>query len=192
MKQILVTAFEPFGGSNVNTSARVLSLLPERIAGLPVRKRLLPVVFGRAAEEVLEQEASLIFLLGEAGGRDRVTPETRAVNLRRARIPDNAGCQPAQEPCLPGGPEEYRTPVPAAAITARMRQEGWPIALSEDAGTFVCNDTYYLVGVRSPAPAAFIHVPAAPEEARRWADTAARYMTLAAEACLLRTGAAPA
>ena len=71
---ILITGFEPFGGEKINTSAEVLRLLPETIAGAPVRKRLLPVVFGEAAETALGElalqgPAEAVFLLGEAGGR---------------------------------------------------------------------------------------------------------------------------
>ena len=45
VKKILITAFEPFGGSTVNTSAAVLEKLPEEIGGAGVEKVLLPVVF---------------------------------------------------------------------------------------------------------------------------------------------------
>ena len=41
------------------------------------------------------------FMLGEAGGRDTVTPEIRAVNCREARIPDNEGNRPTGGKILP-------------------------------------------------------------------------------------------
>ena len=178
-KQILITAFEPFGGQRVNASAETLRLLPDRIAGLPVRKMLLPVVFGRAAEEALRTPADDIFLLGEAGGREKVTPELKARNLRDARIPDNAGSQPRQDPCLPGGPETYETPVPVKALCLQMQGEGFAVEPSADAGTYVCNDTFYLVGTASPAPVSFIHVPAQPERAAAFARTVTRLIELA-------------
>ena len=109
MKRILITAFEPFGGSLRNASAEILSLLPDEIAGCTVRKMLLPVVFGKAAEAVLRQDADAVFLLGEAGRRTAVTPELLARNIRDARIPDHEGNQPAGEEILPGSAAEYRT-----------------------------------------------------------------------------------
>lgn len=157
MSTILITAFEPFGGQAVNASAEVLKQLPDRIGGHEVRKLLLPVVFGRAAEKV-EGAYDRVFLLGEAG-RETVTPETTARNIRSARIPDNDGHQPQGEKILEDGPDEYRTAIPAAAIVERMIGEGCRIAVSDDAGTFVCNDTFYLVGMRQKAPVEFIHVP---------------------------------
>ena len=178
---ILITAFEPFGGRLVNTSAEVLRLLPDAIAGHPVRKLLLPVVFGRAAETALQYPADYIFLLGEAGGRKAVTPERRAKNLRDARIPDNAGNQPQKETILPQGPAEYQTALPLEEIVAPMRDTA--IEISEDAGAFVCNDTFYLVGTGSSAPVAFIHVPAAPDQKEEYAEILKRFMEIAVALC---------
>ena len=183
-KQILVTAFEPFGGQNVNASAETLRLLPDVISGCPVRKLLLPVVFGKAAEVALSAPADMIFLLGEAGGRTLVTPELRARNLRDARIPDNAGRQPRQEKILEGGPETYETPLPVGDLCRLMRQEGFGIGPSSDAGTYVCNDTFYLAGTQSHVPVSFLHVPAQPERAEEFARTVARFIGLAiSETC---------
>ena len=96
MQTILISAFEPFGGHERNASAEVLRLLPETIGGYNVRKMLLPVVFGKAAQRILTAEpADAVFMLGEAGGRTDVTPEIRAVNKREARIPDNEGSRPS-------------------------------------------------------------------------------------------------
>ncbi|MBR5109998.1 MAG: pyroglutamyl-peptidase I [Clostridia bacterium] len=174
---ILITAFEPFGGSATNTSSEVLRLLPVSIAGHPVKKLVLPVVFGKAAEAALRFPADYVFLLGEAGGRNCVTPEKRAKNLRDARIPDNAGAQPRSQRILPRGPDEYRTALPVEAIAADMQDGG--IAVSEDAGAFVCNDTFYLVGTGSACPVDFIHVPAVPDQAEKYAETVLRFITLA-------------
>ena len=183
-RRILITAFEPFGGEAVNTSAEVLRLLPEQLSGWAVQKALLPVVFGRAAEEALKTPADLIVLLGEAGGRRTVTPELRARNLRDARIPDNVGYQPRQEKILENGPETYETPVPVEALCRRMQKEGYEIEPSQDAGAYVCNDTFYLTGVRSPTPVSFIHVPARPDQAEAYARTVARAVELSIEAII--------
>ena len=180
MKTILITAFEPFGGSSVNTSAEVLERLPESIAGCRVIRALLPVVFGKAAEKALQTQAQYVFLLGEAGGRETVTPEIRARNLRSARIPDNEGNSPQAQAILPGGPDEYRTRIPVDSIVRQMLEEGFSVAVSEDAGTFVCNDTYYLVGMNSRVPVTFVHVPADPDHADVYAAAVKRFVEIAA------------
>lgn len=176
---ILITAFEPFGGKERNASAETLRLLPEKIGGNEVRKMLLPVVFGEAAKQVLQQEADAIFMLGEAGNRSTVTPEIRAVNLRDARIPDNAGKQPKGEKILQDGPEIFRSRVSIRRIVRRLQEEGIAAAASEDAGTFVCNDTFYSVGVRCPALTEFIHCPGDADRAAEFAETIRRFIELA-------------
>ena len=176
MKSILITAFEPFGGRETNASAEVLKRLPEAIGGYHVRKQTLPVVFGQAAEMVQPEGASYLFLLGEAG-RETVTPETTARNLRSARIPDNEGNQPENERIAAGGPEEYHTILPVGALVERMAKEGHAITISHDAGQFVCNDTFYLTGTRHQGPVEFIHVPVAATE--ETAETVRRFIELA-------------
>ena len=171
VKKILITAFEPFGGSTVNTSAAVLEKLPEEIGGAGVEKVLLPVVFGKAAEKALTCKADCIFLLGEAGGRTGVTPERRGRNERNARIPDNEGNKPEGEKILADGPEEYLTAFPVDAITEEMKAEGYGIAVSEEAGTYGSNDTFYLAGGKTAVPVQFIHVPAEKEKAEIYAAT---------------------
>ena len=178
MRKILMTAFEPFGGKQRNISAEVLRLLPETICGYSIRKMLLPVAFGKAAERILREQTDIVFMLGEAAGRDVVTPEIRAVNLRDARIPDNEGNQPAGKAIIPGGPETYETRIPMRQIVARMQEEGYQIRVSEDAGTFVCNDTFYSAGTRQRAPAVFIHCPAEADSAAACADTVRRFAEL--------------
>ena len=176
IQKILITAFEPFGGSAKNASVEVLERLPDAINGIQTEKLILPVVFGTAAQKVLEHPADCIFLLGEAGGRTMVTPELRARNLRNAKIPDNAGRQPENEIILPGGPDEYRTQVPADIIVRQMKTEGYPIDTSEDAGTFVCNDTFFLTGASTQVPVEFIHVPARYNQSPEYAVIVSKYI----------------
>ena len=47
---ILVTAFDPFGGAETNSSLEVLEALPERIGSAKLEKRVLPTVFDLSAE----------------------------------------------------------------------------------------------------------------------------------------------
>ena len=170
MKKILITAFEPFGGSTVNTSAAVLEKLPEEIGGAGV-------------EKALTCKADCIFLLGEAGGRTAVTPERRGRNERNARIPDNEGNKPEGKKILADGPEEYLTVFPVDAITEEMKAEGYGIEVSEDAGTYVCNDTFYLAGVKSTVPVQFIHVPAEREKAEEYCMVVERFIEKCLDYC---------
>ena len=182
MKEILITAFEPFGGRERNASSEVLRFLPDEIGGNRVRKMLLPVAFGKAAGLVLRESADAVFLLGEAGGRSTVTPELRAVNIRDARIPDNADCRPVREKILEDGPKAYHTRIPVKRIAVQMQESGYPIGVSADAGTFVCNDVFYSVGTALDIPVSFIHCPADADRAAAYADVIREFIRRALKA----------
>ncbi len=165
---LLATCFEPFGGEERNASAQALGLLPERIGAWSVVKQELPVVFDLAGEsccsliDALQPDA--VLMLGQAAGREAVTPELIARNVRWGRIPDNAGNSPKGEPVVSGGEDALFATLPVEAMTEAIREAGLPGALSASAGLYVCNDLYYTVlhHLRGTAiPAAFVHVPAA-------------------------------
>lgn len=167
MTKILLTAFEPFGGETKNVSQEAAARVPETVAGVRIVKCLLPVVFGTAGETLraaIEREApDAVLCVGQAAGRTHVTPERVAINLRDARIADNAGAMPVDEPIVPGGPAAYFSNLPVRAMVERMGQI--PSALSYSAGTFVCNDVMYtllhLIDRRyRQMRGGFVHIPA--------------------------------
>ncbi len=162
---LLLTGFEPFGGRACNASWEAVSRVAERLGPWRVEKRLLPVEFGRAAAlaicEAEKLRASALICVGEAGGRGAVTPELLAVNLRYARIPDNAGAAPLDEPCVPGGENALFSALPVRAMAEAIAAAGLPAEVSSSAGLYVCNDLFYL-SLRCFAgvlPCGFIHVP---------------------------------
>ncbi|OIK07513.1 pyroglutamyl-peptidase I [Streptomyces monashensis] len=174
MTRVLITGFAPFDGERVNPSWQAASLVAaEPPAGLTVTAAELPCVFGesvtalRAAVRAADPE--LVLCLGQAGGRPGVTVERVAVNLDDARIPDNAGHRPVDEPVVPGGPAAYFSSLPVKACVAALRTAGVPAAVSHTAGTFVCNHVAYglahLIATELPhVRGGFVHVPWAPEQ----------------------------
>ena len=95
--KILLTAFEPFGGENVNPAQEAVKLVRDEIAGARIIKIDVPVVFGESIDTVrkmMEKEKpDAVLCIGQAGGRTGLTPERVAINIDDARIPDNAGNQ---------------------------------------------------------------------------------------------------
>ena len=108
---LLITGFMPFGGDPVNPSWEAVKALPDRIGGFSLHKLLLPVEFGCAADlayaEAQAIRASAVLCVGLAAGRTAVTPEAIGINIRDARIPDNAGAAPKGEPIEPDAPAAY-------------------------------------------------------------------------------------
>ncbi len=171
MQKLLITGFDPFGGETVNPSWEAVKRLPDTIADYMLCKLEIPTVFGAAAKKVLEKAAEfqpdVILCVGQAGGRDSVTPERIAVNIRDARIPDNAGNQPRCDFVIPDGPAAYFATVPVKAMDEAIRAVGIPSAVSNSAGTFVCNDTLYTLLHRyadTPVRIGFIHIPYLPDQ----------------------------
>ena len=170
-KRLLITGFDAFGGSEENPSWLAVSQLPDTVGGFTLKKCMIPTVFGRAAQEVLaaaeDFQPDVILCVGVAAGRDAVTPERIAVNIRDARIPDNAGNQPVGEFVVADAPAAYFSTVPVAAMAQAIRDAGVPGTVSNSAGAFVCNDTLYLLLHHFAGTATrvgFIHVPAAPHQ----------------------------
>lgn len=167
---VLVTAFEPFGGDQLNPAQRILEKLPGVLGAYEIRKLLLPVEFIRAPEIALKEydriSPAAVVMLGQAGGRSCITPENVAKNRMTARIPDNAGFQPQDLPVVENGPEEFRSTFPAERIVRAVRSLGVPCELSCDAGTYVCNALLYrmLAHNGGRVPAGFIHIPFIPEQ----------------------------
>ena len=144
--KILLSAFEPFGGEGVNASQEALKLIKAR-EGTELVKITVPTVFGLAGTTLLDalrkEKPDAVICLGQAGGRAAVTPERCAINVRDARIPDNAGHQPKDEPVIAGGPAAFFSTLPIKAMAAAARKAGFAAEISNSAGTFVCNDLMY-------------------------------------------------
>jgi pyroglutamyl-peptidase len=178
MKTVLLTGFEPFDGAAVNPSWEAVRLLDGwRGDGFRVEVRLLPCVFGRAAESMCalvdEIRPDVAIAVGLAGGRPEISIERIAINVDDARFADNAGQQPIDVPIVEGGPAAYFTSLPIKAMVAAIRERGIKAGVSQTAGTFVCNHVFYATmhQVRGmPIKAGFIHVPFLPEQAAAYAE----------------------
>ena len=167
---ILVTAFEPFGGEKLNPTEQVLGTLPDAIGGYSIHKLLLPVEFVKAREHVMAEydriSPAAVIMLGQAGGRSAITPETTAVNMMIGAedgflSPDNAGYAPDHLPIVKGGPESLQSTLPIDRIIEAVKAAGIPCEGSDDAGRYVCNTVFYsmLEHDKGAVPTGFIHVP---------------------------------
>lgn len=164
--KILVTAFEPFGGSARNSSLDTLNSLPQAVGCCTVEKLVLPVVFGECAEilcrRISELSPQAVVCLGQAEGRGIITPEHIAVNTAHAVTPDNAGRTYDLAEIIEGAPDAYKSTLPVRDILHRMKERSIPSGISFTAGTYVCNDLMFRTLHHCKAhgiPAGFIHLP---------------------------------
>lgn len=177
--KILITGFDPFGGEEINPAYEAVKKLPDKIKGAGIIKMEIPTVFRKEAEVleagIIEHQPDVVICVGQAGGRSGISVEKVAINLMEARIQDNEGQQPSDEPVLKDGENAYFAKLPVKAMVTRMRDHGIPAKVSYTAGTFVCNDVMYrllyLIEKKYPKMrGGFIHVPYLPEQTVSLAD----------------------
>ena len=172
---VLLTGFDPFGGSDVNPSWQAARSLHGRsIAGHRVVGAEVPTVFGRSIDRLtalMEQHRpALVLCTGQAGGRGTISLERVAINVNDARIPDNAGAQPVDTAVVEEGPDAYFTSLPIKAMLQELLLAGISAEVSQTAGTFVCNHLFYGLMHLLSQPAwkgvrgGLIHVPWLPEQ----------------------------
>ena len=170
-KKLLITGFEPFGGESINPSWEAVERLPEQINEYTLTKLRIPVIFGEAAEILLkvanEISADVILCIGQAGGREAITPELVGINLRHASIPDNSGYQPKDERIIDGEADAYFATIPVRRIAEAINSFGVKSSVSYSAGAYVCNDVLFTLlshykGTNTKV--GFIHIPYSTEQ----------------------------
>lgn len=171
MKTLLITGFEPFGGEVINPSWEAVSRLPDKIGEYSIVKLCIPVVFKEAAEIVInaakEIHPDAIISVGQAGGRDAITPELVGINLRFASIPDNNGYKPEDEKIISDGEGAYFSTLNVRGIADAIKNYGIPSNVSYSAGAYVCNDVLYTLLYYfkcSETKVGFIHIPYSKEQ----------------------------
>jgi pyroglutamyl-peptidase len=154
---VLVTGFEPFGGSDANTSQQIV----EALGGV-----VLPVSYARAADAlrdaVLAADPDVVICFGQAD-RDVISVERFALNLDGSESADNDGVV-SSAVIDPDGPVAYRSTLPVDEIVAALRVEDIPVEASRTAGGFLCNRVFYVLmrlleQERPGTRGGFVHVP---------------------------------
>jgi pyroglutamyl-peptidase len=132
-------------------------------------KHRLPVDFAALAvlvPDLARAATGGLLLVGEAESITELHVEVVALNVLAARIADNRGQQPARGPIV----AEATAPLARAgtfdvdAAVAALHAASLPARLSHHAGTFACNQAYYLAlhtaaALASTPPIGFVHVP---------------------------------
>jgi len=171
--KILVTGFDPFGHDTTNPAIEAVTQLPDMIDGATIIKLEIPTKFNVSAtvvrKAIIDHQPDYVLNIGQAGGRFAVTPERVAINLDDGRIPDNAGYQPLGQAIHSDGQTAYFSQLPLKAMTKAIRDAGIPSAVSNTAGTYVCNHIMYQVQYMREQEfptikAGFMHIPFLPEQ----------------------------
>jgi pyrrolidone-carboxylate peptidase len=167
---VLVSYFDAFNRAPFNNSERIAKALAQRLnlESSPIEVKLcaLNTIFDKAyaqTEDCLKglQEATVMVIgLGEATCELKIEAMMR--NKDKTTSPDNAGTHRHHKTIIPGAPEVIglRYPLPQM-YCALSRSERDNLTVSNNAGSFVCNNTAYQMShYYEEIQYGFIHVPA--------------------------------
>ncbi|MCR4317653.1 MAG: pyroglutamyl-peptidase I [Planctomycetes bacterium] len=166
IKKLLLSGFEPFGGSPVNSSWEAIENLPDEAPeGLEIESVQLPVEYDRSYEllkaRIEEFDPDAIVCFGLAAGREfRI--ERRAENIDRTLSPDNAGVRRLNNPIDPEGERFLPSCLPLEDFRLALKAAELPVIFSDSAGNYVCNNIFYHLMNDDSARAklrGFVHVP---------------------------------
>jgi len=169
--RLLLTAFEPFDGTGLNSSLEAARAFLATGPGADLVFALLPVRYDEDTRRVEDAIATFrpdtILHLGQGrGGAVRV--ERIAVNVRYERSEfDAIGPRAAQRLIDPCGPAAYFATVPVEGLAAAIEAAGVPACVSNHAGIYLCNHVFYRSLARAEQTGGrvgFLHLPPLPEQ----------------------------
>ncbi len=165
----LLTGFGPFGTTLNNPSARIVAHFARTGApGHDLTARVLPVSYQRAEQEMrtLLREGAFdaALLLGVAGREAGFCIEQVARFHGTGHRKDCDGRTPIGAEPAPGTAISYAATLPGEIVLEALIAAGISARLSDDAGRYVCNHTYYaalrtIAVERLATRCLFLHVP---------------------------------
>lgn len=169
MQKLLLTGFEPFLTNPINPTMDIVKAIDGKAYGdFEVVGRVLSVDFNEAPKQFLalieEVQPTIIISLGLAAGRTKITPERVAINVKDGEK-DNRGNAFIDSPIREEGEAAYFSTLPIRNIVNRLNEAGYPAAISNSAGTYLCNNVmyeglHYAQSHSTVERVGFIHIPA--------------------------------
>lgn len=166
---LLISGFGPFAGMPDNPSWKAVEPLHDTmIAGLDVRVIEVPVVWDTSLptffDEYFRLKPVIAIAAGVAMGEQVIRLEATARNY--ATGTDEAADPWPTGKIDPSGPDKYKALMPLQALRPAMEAKGYPTAISDNAGDFLCNYLFYGLMKQLTAEnpeqhilGGFIHVP---------------------------------
>ena len=167
MRKILITGFEPFGSYAENSSWEAAKKVASfGVFNADIATECLPMSFVRAPmtlrEAIDRHTPDVVIMLGQSATADCIKLERVALNMKDSAMGDNDGAKPDEEPIDESDAAALFTTLPIKALRSAIEEGGIPVKISNSAGLYVCNRTYY-EGLRicreRGARAIFVHLP---------------------------------
>ena len=145
--RFLITGFAPFGTSRVNPSYEAVKRLPDFQGDYDIIRAELPVAYDTCADQLetlIDTYApDCVICLGQATGREGISLENTAVNVKASSMPDNEGVTFSGEKIASDGPDSLSVNLPLKELANLLKNAGIPAKISYSAGTYVCNNLFY-------------------------------------------------
>ncbi|XP_061183509.1 pyroglutamyl-peptidase 1-like [Saccostrea echinata] len=165
-RTVLITGFGPFGEHSVNASWVAVQNLKQRnlLPDVNVHIEEIPVDYQEVSHIVPElwkrKDPALVVHVGVSGIADKLTLEQRAHNVGyhrkdvKGKTPNKECCREEGEECICAGLDMSRVSAEINDTDNELQAE-----VSEDAGRYLCDFSYYTSLSINKSRSAFIHVP---------------------------------
>jgi len=167
--RLLVSGFGPFPGAPENPTAALVRELsgepPERFGASALRAVVLKTEYRRSWATLRRLSSSfapdIVLHFGLNASATAIHVERLGRNAVDRAKPDASGYAPKSAKLARNGPDAIASTFCAESIAAALRGAEFPVALSDDAGDYVCNATLYRSLVAAPASrrVGFVHMP---------------------------------
>ena len=97
----------------------------------------------RIRKALREKRTDVLIMLGQRGKGESIDIERIAINMMDASNPDNDGYHPQEQTIVDGGEAAYFSNLPVKTLRDTLLQKGIPARVSNSAGLYVCNSSYY-------------------------------------------------
>ena len=169
-----MTGFEPFGGSEINSSILACmkidnSIILEHsieVSEIPLRYNDIKPIIVRLIKKI---KPSIVICTGQSP-RHGISIERVAINIADvSKSAYNCGTSPKNEILEKGAPAGYFTSLPIYQIKEDLEKNKIPVNISNSAGTYGCNQIFFhlmhfINEENLKIPAGFVHVPSLPEQ----------------------------
>jgi pyroglutamyl-peptidase len=167
--RVVLIGFGPFPGAPFNPSAALVKALARRrqpaLTGIHRTAHVFATAYAavdRDLAKLFAAKPDIVLIFGLAGRRRQLCIETRARNVISLLLPDAHGHRPRRGVIAPGAPASRSGNAPFARLLAAARATAVPARLSRDAGTYLCNYSYWRALQRTTGGrplVQFVHIP---------------------------------
>lgn len=171
---VLLTGFEPFGGSDINPSIMACRKFEDKtIQGYLIKVSEIPLRYNEikdTIESLIKQEQPKAVICTGQSPRPEISLERVAINIADiSKSAYNCGSIPNNEILVKEAPAGYFSTLPLQQIKTELELNKIPVNISNSAGTYGCNQIFYhlmhfISEENLNIPAGFVHVPSLPEQ----------------------------